>query len=251
METFVNKSSIIRRIWGTTDITLFIFAGAAAEFALNKQVDWLYFTGKLPVDPIGRMFSTIQYAQQIIFNNEKKALGAIERINDIHHGVESARHKKIPASSYKDVLFMLIHYSIVSFELVERKLATEEKDEIVNTFKRIGVIMHMENLPGNYSAWSEIYNMHLQQNLENSSFTADLFKQYRRHLGTFRYFILLEIQRILVPRQANDLLELGRPVLAHRFIWLYKLLRKLNLHNLLIEAIVPKKFRAQARAMRY
>ncbi|MEJ7663471.1 MAG: hypothetical protein WKG07_29945 [Hymenobacter sp.] len=38
---------------------LFIFAGAAAEFALNKAVDWLYFTGRLPADPLGRLFSTV------------------------------------------------------------------------------------------------------------------------------------------------------------------------------------------------
>lgn len=249
METFVNGSSVIRKIWSTTDITLFIFAGAAAEFALNKQVDWLYFTGKLPADPVGRMFSTIQYAQQIIFNNEKKALDSIERINEVHHKVEAARHSKIPAASYKDVLFMLIHYSVASFELVERELTAGEKDEIVDVFRRIGVIMHMEDLPRNYSNWLNVYNMHLQQNLENSPFTIDLFKQYRKHLGTFRYFILLEIQRILVPAQVNKLLKLGRPIIAHRFIWLYKLLRKMRLHLPLIIAMVPKKFRARVRAM--
>ena len=42
---------------GKGDTILFIFAGAgAAEFALNKAVDWLYFTGKLPTDPLGRLF---------------------------------------------------------------------------------------------------------------------------------------------------------------------------------------------------
>jgi hypothetical protein len=31
----------VRKIWGSADTTLFIFAGSAAEFALNKAVDWL------------------------------------------------------------------------------------------------------------------------------------------------------------------------------------------------------------------
>jgi hypothetical protein len=53
MKTFTPQDSIVRRIWGKSDTVLFIFAGAAAEFALNKAVDWLYFTGKLPSDPIG------------------------------------------------------------------------------------------------------------------------------------------------------------------------------------------------------
>jgi hypothetical protein len=54
MELFVEKDSIVREIWGKSDTVLFIFAGASAEFALNKSVDWLYFTGKLPSDPLGR-----------------------------------------------------------------------------------------------------------------------------------------------------------------------------------------------------
>ena len=45
MEFFVDKQSVVRKIWGKGDTVLFVFAGASAEFALNKAVDWLYFTG--------------------------------------------------------------------------------------------------------------------------------------------------------------------------------------------------------------
>src|SRR6185436_2457495 len=110
-------------IWGKSDTILFIFAGAAAEFALNKAVDWLYFTGKLPADPIGRLFSTVSYARQIIFADRTQAIAAIDRIKMIHSGVEENRGYNIPDWAYRDVLFMLIHYSITSFELLERKLA--------------------------------------------------------------------------------------------------------------------------------
>jgi hypothetical protein len=48
MEFFVEKNSVVRKIWGKSDTVLFIFAGAAAEFALNKAVDWRLFTGRLP-----------------------------------------------------------------------------------------------------------------------------------------------------------------------------------------------------------
>jgi len=65
MSFFVSKNSIVREVWGKSDTVLFIFAGASAEFALNKAVDWLYFTGKLPSDPIGRLFSTVTYARRI------------------------------------------------------------------------------------------------------------------------------------------------------------------------------------------
>jgi hypothetical protein len=68
MRYFVGKHSIVRKIWGKADTVLFIFAGAAAEFALNKAVDWLYFTGKLPANPLDRLFSTVTYARKIVFS---------------------------------------------------------------------------------------------------------------------------------------------------------------------------------------
>ena len=39
MRYFTAKNSIVRKIWGSADTVLFIFAGAAAEFAVNKAVD--------------------------------------------------------------------------------------------------------------------------------------------------------------------------------------------------------------------
>ena len=70
---FVHPSSIVRKIWGSGDTILFIFAGAAAEFALNKAVDWLYFTGRLPSDPLGRLFSTVDYSRRIVFSKTDDA----------------------------------------------------------------------------------------------------------------------------------------------------------------------------------
>src|SRR5512140_1323366 len=122
MASFVAKNSIVRTIWGKSDTVLFIFAGAAAEFALNKAVDWLYFTGKLPSDPLGRLFSTVRYARSIVFSTMDDAHKAIDTMRQIHTGVERSRGASIPDWAYRDVLFMLIHYSIASYELLERKL---------------------------------------------------------------------------------------------------------------------------------
>lgn len=127
MQFFVEKSSIVRKIWGKSDTVLFIFAGAAAEFALNKSVDWLYFTGKLPADPIGRLFSTVRYARWIIFTSKDEANKAIDTIREIHTVVEQNRGYSIPDWAYRDVLFMLIHYSIASYELLEKKINRERK----------------------------------------------------------------------------------------------------------------------------
>src|SRR4028119_2371433 len=95
MQFFVQKGSVVRTIWGKSDTVLFIFAGAAAEFALNKAVDWLYYTGKLPADPLGRLFSTVQYARMIIYSPEDRANQAIDAMNSIHTGIEQSRGKAI------------------------------------------------------------------------------------------------------------------------------------------------------------
>src|SRR5690606_7692830 len=110
MTYFVKEDSIVREIWGDGDTILFIFAGASAEFALNKAVDWLYFTGKLPKDPLGRLFSTVEYARRIVFSDYPSALKAIDQITAIHQGVEKKRGARIPDWAYRDVLFMLIDY---------------------------------------------------------------------------------------------------------------------------------------------
>jgi hypothetical protein len=249
MAQFVPCNSIVRKIWGNTDVTLFIFAGAAAEFALNKEVDWLYFTGRLPADPIGRLFSTVTYAQRIIFNEEDKALNAIRNINAIHKGVEINRGRNIPAEAYLDVLYMLIHYSMAAFELLERKLTAEEKDEMIITFSRIGHEMNLANIPPNYNEWLEDYNRHLDDNLAYSKYSADLFVQYRKHLGWFRYFLLLEIQRMTVSSQVNKLLKLGRPRIARILLIPYRLLRRFAWNRWLIFIMIPKKFKKQFEGM--
>src|SRR5262245_34881624 len=172
---FVEKNSIVRRIWGKSDTILFIFAGAAAEFALNKAVDWLYFTGKLPSDPIGRLFSTVRYARWIVFSPMEDANKAIDTIRQIHDNVEKNRGYSIPNWAYRDVLFMLIHYSIAAYEFLEQKLSDEEKEEVYNVFYRVGTRMGLKELPLTYADWLPVREEHLMNDLEKSTYTADLF----------------------------------------------------------------------------
>jgi hypothetical protein len=91
MKYFVKEDSIVRQIWGKADTVLFIFAGASAEFALNKAVDWLYFTGRLPADPLARLFSTVEYSSKILFSEQDKALAAIDKITVIRCIVHAYR----------------------------------------------------------------------------------------------------------------------------------------------------------------
>src|SRR5689334_15639801 len=195
LNNYVDADSIVRRIWGTADTILLIFAGASAEFALNKAVDWLYFTGRLPSDPLGRLFSTVAYAREIIFSTTDHANKAIDKMTHIHSSVEEARGAKIPAAAYRDVLFMLIHYSIAAFESLERKLSKHEKEEVVEVFCRVGKRMQIPELPSGYDQWQRMYGRHLENDLVYSELTADLFCQYRKHLGPIRYFILIQSQK--------------------------------------------------------
>lgn len=245
MRYFVNENSIVRRIWGKGDTILFIFAGASAEFALNKAVDWLYFTGRLPADPLGRLFSTVSYARGIVFSEYEQALKVIDNISSIHKSVENSRGAEIPDWAYRDVLFMLIDYSIRSFELLERKLQPEEKEEVFQVFNRMGTRMEIKNLPDSYEEWLPMRHEHLQQDLLKSNFTADLYKQYRKHLGAIRYWILKQAQLLVVPEKVKAELRLGRLPLLRPVLKVYKWTRMFKLDQHLRNIILPKDYKAQ------
>lgn len=241
MNYFVDEKSIVRQIWKNTDTVLLIFAGSAAEFALNKAVDWLYFTGKIPANPLERLFSTVEYAQNIVFLENELALATIDKITQIHQRVEKSREQTIPDWAYRDVLYMLIDYSIRSFELLERKLEPNEKEEILDVFLRLGIRMGLKNLPDNFNDWVIDRNLHLENDLQKGTFTIHLFEQYKKHLGGFRYFILIQIQQILVPRIAQKKLFTPSYFPTITMIKLYKLSKKIKLDRLLKSIILPKK----------
>ena len=249
IQYFTGKNSVVREVWGKSDTILFIFAGAAAEFALNKAVDWLYFTGKLPADPLGRLFSTVTYARQIVFAELSEANKAIDKITAIHAAVENNRNSKIPGWAYRDVLFMLIYYSITAFELLERKLTAPEKQDLFEVFLRLGLRMNLEDLPADYKDWLIKRQSHLQTDLVKSDYSIDLYKQYRKHLGMFRYIILLESQKMVVPVQVKKLMGFNGIKWLQLMIPFYKFSRKIKLDGLFKAIILPAKYRAEIKAL--
>jgi ER-bound oxygenase mpaB/B'/Rubber oxygenase, catalytic domain len=249
MEYFVPHGSIVRKIWGKSDTILFVFGGASAEFALNKAVDWLYFTGRLPADPLGRLFSTVMYARLIVFSGTEQALRAIDKITAIHVAVENNRGAKIPDWAYRDVLFMLIHYSIASFELLERKLKDEEKQELFDVFYRMGTRMGLTELPLNYTDWLVSRRLHLDQDLVKSGYTDDLYKQYRKHLGGFRFFILKESQKLVCPPIVKKMLNIDSFSWASPLLALYKLGRVVRLDGAIKALLLPAKYKKEIKAL--
>jgi hypothetical protein len=249
MQFFTEQNSIVRKIWGKSDTVLFIFAGAAAEFALNKAVDWLYFTGKLPADPIGRLFSTVTYARRIVFAPLGDANKAIESMRQIHAAVEKNRGASIPGWAYRDVLFMLIHYSIASYELLEKKLSREEKEEVYQVFYRVGSGMGLKELPSSYGQWLPVRETHLMHDLVKSDYTADLFKQYKKHLGAMRFTVLIEAQKLLVPSRVKELLQFKDFSFLTPVLPLYKVSRLMKMDWLLKNILLPADYKEQIKGL--
>lgn len=249
MEYFVEKGSVVREIWGKGDTILFIFAGASAEFALSKAVDWLYFTGRLPADPLGRLFSTVSYARAIVFSEKQAAMRAIDAMTAIHRNVEEKRGATIPDWAYRDVLFMLIDYSIRAFEVLERNLTMDEKQEVFQVFYSLGKRMGLIGLPETYPEWEKMRQEHINQNLQHSHYTDDLFSQYRKHLGIIRYKILLEAQTLVAPKKVGKLLGHRSFSLLNPVLGLYKLSRIIKADWLLKTIILPPKYKNEIKEL--
>jgi hypothetical protein len=245
VKDFVSPDSIVRRIWGRADTILFIFAGASAEFALNKAVDWLYFTGKLPSDPIGRLFSTVQYARRIVFASHENALKAIDTIAAIHGSVEQSRQSKIPDWAYRDVLYMLIHYSIASYELLVQKMTDDEKAEVYDVFYRVGDRMGLQSLPTNYHEWLADRQRHLHNDLQHSRYSADLFLQYKKHLGSWRFRILVEAQKMVVPDYVYQQLKFQSAKWLMPTVPFYKMSRMLHIDGFIMHMLLPAAYKQQ------
>ena len=246
---FVKPGSIVRQIWGDADVILLIFAGSAAEFALNRAVDWLFFTGKLPNDPIGRLFSTVRYAQEIVFSTDEKARQAVARMEAIHGGVEQKRGYQIPDWAYRDVLYMLIDYSERAYETLHRPLTNPEREDLFQTFREVGAGMHVPNLPDNYFDWRIDRETHLNRDLVRSEFTDKLFQRYCEELGNWRYDLLRQVQSILVPKQVSQWLDLPKKPLLAYSLGLYTILNAFGLRSAVQKVLLPTKYLDQIRSL--
>lgn len=244
---FVDRSSIVRAIWGDPDLVLLIFAGSAAEFALNRAVDWLFFTGEIPRDPIGRLFSTVRYAQEIVFVDEEKARRTLDRINAQHASVESERRQTIPDWAYRDVLYMLIDYSERAYALIYRPLSPRQKSDLFEVFLRIGEALHIPELPGTYTDWQLDRHRHLIRDLTYGKYTAMLYESYRKHLGAWRYFLLLEVQALLVPAEVRQLLHLNSSPLISGLARTYGIIGSGTLQSLVHTLLIPPRYWSQVR----
>jgi hypothetical protein len=249
MTDFVQKGSIVRRIWGNSDTVLLVFAGSAAEFALNRAVDWLFFTGKLPDDPIGRLFSTAAYSQEIVFADTATAAATLHRIRSIHEAVERERGQRIPEWAHRDVLYMLIDYSEKAYEMLARPLTTSEKDDLYDVFQRVGSGLGIADLPLTYDSWRLDRDLHLRRDLAYGDGTRHLYRQYEKHLGRARYQLLLSVQSILVPTHVRSLLGLKCAWWLHPMVRIYPKLVRAGLRRVIQRSLLPPGLLPAIRAL--
>lgn len=247
MRPFVRPGSIVRAIWGDADAILLVFAGSAAEFALNRAVDWLFFTGRLPADPIGRLFSTAGFARQIVFSDEDVARRSLDRIRAAHEAVERGRGRAIPAWAHRDVLYMLIDYSERAFELLRRPLTDSEKADLYEVFRRVGEGLAIPELPGSYDAWRGDRRVHMERDLACSDLTRELYGRYRVHLGRWRYEALLRVQGVLAPGHVRALLGLERCRWMRPVIGAYRTAARIGLRPLVHRLVMPPAVLPQVR----
>jgi uncharacterized protein (DUF2236 family) len=248
---FVGQGSIVRRIWGDGDIVLLIFAGSAAEFALNRAVDWLFFTGKLPSDPLGRLFATASYAQQIVFADEPTASSTLDRIRAVHEAVERQRGQPIPDWAHRDVLYMLIDYSERAHALLAGPLSADEQSELYDVFHRVGVGLRIPGLPSSYTEWRPDRERHMQQDLLHSDGTKTLYAQYHRHLGRWRYRLLLWIQAAITPAHVRGLLRLRSAAWLRPLMRVYPIVVRRGLRSIMQRLLTPAAYLSAVRGLDY
>ncbi len=224
-------SDITREIWGDPENVVLIYAGAAAEFALHPENHWLFYTGKLPSDPLGRLRDTLQYQQKLFFMSKDRVPLVARHIKDMHRQVEDKRSKeegnsRISDRAYLQVFSMLIEYGIRGYEYLNRHpLARAQKEAYFDDIRSIALMMEIENFPADYPHYLTQRTQMVVRELQFNSYTWELMKAYRKNLGPFRYWCLLQFQaRFIDPILAQRLgLAPGR-----LFGWLYQLYPRLR-----------------------
>lgn len=105
--------------------------------------------------------------------------------------------------------------------------------------------MGLKHLPPDYIAWLPARHAHLAENLKAGVYTADLFKQYRAHLGAMRFKVLVEGQKLIVPEQVSRLLRFGKRALLRPVMPVYRLSRLLKMDWMLRALLIPADYKAQ------
>jgi hypothetical protein len=89
----------------------------------------------------------------------------------------------------------------------------------------------------------------MQKDLAKSRYTSDLFIQYKKSLGAFRYYVMREGQILVVPQKVARLLNLRKFSFLSPVVPVYKLSRLVNLDWIIKELLLPSAYKQQIRAL--
>ena len=82
----------------------------------------------------------------------------------------------------------------------------------------------------------------MKNDLVKSELTIDLFKQYRKHLGPVRYFILIEGEKLIIPERVRKLLGFSKFSFLSLIVPLYQFSRKIHFDSVIKKLLLPQKY---------
>lgn len=233
-----------RRVWSDPNCMLLVFVGASAEFPLNPSVDWLFYTGRLPADPIARFLSTIDYLRRLIIADEGTRNLEATKLKQLHQQLENSRGRHIPAKSYRDVLCMDTMYSIRSVPLVTGvELSLAEKDQVVKDLSLVGEQMGIPDLPWTYDQLCEQRKERLPLWVANE-FTSRLLNSYRRALGPVVFELLISAYPMMLEPELLDRLGFGKRILTTPIRWTLTPACRTGLIRTLYRILLPRKMKS-------
>ena len=103
-----------------------------------------------------------------------------------------------------------------------------------------------QTLGWNWPTPSALYS-NCPTTLSSPGLASLLYKQYRRHLGPWRYFLLLEIQALLVPDKVQRLLHLSPNQLIAHLVGIYGIVEKFSLQSVVHTLLIPPQYWAEMR----
>jgi hypothetical protein len=237
-------SEITRAIWGDAENILLIYAGSAAEFALNPENHWLFYTGKLPSDPLRRFEGTLRYQRKLFFTPQEAVPALARQIKHMHSEVEKRRSQeqgeiKISSHAYLQVFSMLIEYGILGYEYLHcRKMPPPERETYFNDMRAIALMMEIRDFPEDYYEYLDRRTRMVVNELQCNVLTWELMEVYRKNLARVSYWGLLQFQARFIHPTLAGRLELRTNRIFGWVYWLYPRLRFQPLFNRLFTLMI-------------
>lgn len=227
---------------------MLIFAASSAEFAVNPINEWLFYTGKLPSDPIGRFLGTIGYMRQLMLApSQERYEAACGQIRGVHTEVEARRGRKIPDDAYRDVLLMGMQHSVRALEVSRgRRVSAVEAAEFVASYRSMAHHMGVPGFPEDYESFTRLRLRRLA-GYRATEYTQKLYAAYRRALGPLAYWMLRVLSPAVVEPGIVRLAGLRRGPVSRLFEAVFPWFHRTGVHRVLMPPSVRRMHRGAQR----